>query len=102
MTIIVTHGRGASETEAIAELKAEGFTAAVAELDPTTTETHEHPYDVCLHILEGELSFTDVERAVRYRCRPGDKLLVGAGSPHHDSHRRLRIVAGRRERTPPV
>ena len=99
MTIILSEGHCASEERAIAELKAEGFTAAVAALPPTTTETHRHDYDVCLHILEGELVFTDVERAITYACWPGEKLFVSAGSPHHDRHGPLKIVAGRRTST---
>lgn len=96
MTIVFNRENGASEEQAIAELEREGFTAAVVALEPTTTETHQHDYDVCLHILEGELSFTDAEEAITYACRPGDKLFVSAGSPHHDSHGPLKIVVGRR------
>jgi quercetin dioxygenase-like cupin family protein len=96
MTIIVNHGHGALEQDALAELEHEGFVASAVDYAPGSTQPHHHEYDVCLHVLEGEFRLTDVERQTVHRCGPGTRVFVASGTEHFEDHGELRMAVGRR------
>ena len=97
MSIIIDHGHGAQEKEALEELRRDGFVASAVDYEPGRTEPHSHDYDICLHILDGEFRLTDVAREVVHSCGPGTKLFVGKGTPHFEDHGILRMAVGRRQ-----
>lgn len=97
MTIVLNPAYGAGEQQALAELEQQGFTGAVKDYPPGTTEPHRHDYDILLYILDGEFRLGDVKAATVHSCMPGDKVFVSAGTPHFEDHGMLRMVVGRRQ-----
>ena len=96
MSILLDQGYGASEQEAHRELEREGFSAETRDYAAGSNEPHQHDYDVCLYVLEGEFRVTDAERGIVHACRPGDRLRVPSGTPHSEEHGPVRLVVGRR------
>jgi quercetin dioxygenase-like cupin family protein len=80
----------------IEEMTRDGFEAAARDYEPGATQPHQHDYDVCLYILEGEFRLIEPESSTVHRFGPGDKLLVDRGTLHAEEHGRLRMVVGRR------
>ncbi len=97
MSIITTHQPGWLEGQMIAEMAREGFEAAAKAYTPGKTEPHQHDYDVCLYILEGEFSLSEADRALVHRFGPGDKVFVPRGTAHAEEHGALKMIVGRRQ-----
>ena len=97
MTITIDHGYGAREDDALEELRRNGFVASVKDYEPGRTEPHQHDYDICLHIIDGEFKLADVASGTVHTCGPGTKLFVGKGTPHFEEHGALRMAVGRRQ-----
>ncbi len=96
MSIKVTQRNGASEAEAVADISGEGFEASAKDYPAGRTEPHRHDYDICLHIVRGELRLDLPEEGRARSCRPGDRVFVPAGTLHSEEHGDLRMVVGRR------
>jgi quercetin dioxygenase-like cupin family protein len=96
MAVVTTHQPGAAEDRMIEEMARDGFEAAAKDYESGATEPHQHPYDVCLYILEGEFRLREVERSVVHRFGPGDKVFVDRGTVHTEEHGPLRMIVGRR------
>lgn len=96
MSVSVIHQPGATEDQIIDEMSKRGFEAVAKELRAAATEPHQHEYDVCLYILEGEFRLRDVERSMVHRFGPGDKAFVDRGTVHSEEHGPLRLIVGRR------
>ena len=96
MGIEIDEGYGASESQAVAELREGGFSAEVKEYAPETTEPHAHDYEVRLFILDGEFRLLDADKDILHTCRPGDRVRVSAGTRHSEDHGPLKMVVGRR------
>ncbi len=94
MSIIIDHGHGAQEQQALEELRRDGFVASVVDYEPGRTEPHSHDYDICLHIIDGVFELAEVEQGIVHRCGPGTKLFVGEGTRHFENHGELRMVVG--------
>ncbi|MBA3576104.1 MAG: cupin domain-containing protein [Sphingomonas sp.] len=99
MTVTVTRRDEASEADALTELSNAGFSAEAKDYPPGTTKPHQHDYDICLHIIEGEFRLNLVDDGDVRRCRPGDRVYVPAGTVHFEDHGPLRIIVGRRPAT---
>jgi len=99
MTIAVIHEYCADEQDALSELSREGFKASTVDYAPGRTEPHQHEYDICLHIIEGEFRVTDVDEGVVHNCGPGTKLSVSSGTRHFEDHDAVKMVVGRRHQT---
>lgn len=97
MSVLLNPAYGAGEEQALAELEQQGFSGAVKDYAPGTTEPHQHDYDILLYIQEGEFRLGEVEAATVHTCKPGDKVFVAAGTPHFEDHGVLRMVVGRRQ-----
>jgi uncharacterized cupin superfamily protein len=80
-------------------LQREGFIACdVKALDPgTTTTAHDHPFDVCALVLDGEISLTVDGTETCYR--PGDVFTMAAGCVHAEriGAAGVRYLPGRRQ-----
>jgi quercetin dioxygenase-like cupin family protein len=96
MPIVTIHQPGTAEDRIVEAMMRDGFDAAVMDYGPGHTEPHQHPYDACLYILEGELRLREVEESVVHRLGPGDKVLVDRGTVHAEEHGAIRMVVGRR------
>lgn len=96
MAIVTTHWPNAKENRIIEEMASEGFEAAIKDYAPGATEPHEHDYDVCLYILEGEFTLREVATSIIHRFGPGDKIVVDRGTVHAEEHGPLKMVVGRR------
>jgi mannose-6-phosphate isomerase-like protein (cupin superfamily) len=96
MSVVTIHKPGAPEDEMIEEMARDGFEAAVKDYSSGMTEPHQHDYDVCLYILEGEFRLTEVERSTIHRFGPGDKVFVDRGTAHGEEYGALRMIVGRR------
>lgn len=96
MSVVISHGYGADEDQALAELERDGFKGEKKAYAPGRTEPHEHDYDICLYILEGEFRLNDVDQPAVHACGPGSKLFVPAGTRHFEDHGVLTMVVGRR------
>jgi mannose-6-phosphate isomerase-like protein (cupin superfamily) len=96
MPVVITHRPGTSEDRMIEEMARDGFEAAAKAYASGETEPHQHPYDVCLYILEGEFRLREVGKSVVHRFVPGDKVFVDRGTVHAEEHGPLRMVVGRR------
>ncbi len=96
MTVTVTRRDEVSEAEALTELGNAGFSAEAKDYPPGMTKPHQHDYDICLHIVEGEFRLNLVHDGVVRSCRPGDRVYVPAGTVHFEDHGSLRMVVGRR------
>jgi quercetin dioxygenase-like cupin family protein len=97
MTIIVNHGYGAAEEQALGELSRDGFSGAARDYAPGRTEPHQHDYDVCLYVLDGEFRLLEADTGVVHSCGPGAKVFVTSGTLHSEDHGALRMVVGRRQ-----
>ena len=82
--------------QALAEANSEGFVGEIKEYTGGHTEPHQHDYDVCLFVLEGEIRLTDVQDNVVYACGSGTKAYVSAGTAHTEDHGTLKMIVGRR------
>ncbi len=60
------------------------------------TEPHQHDYDVCLYIVEGEIRLAEVETGTVHVFRAGEQALVNRGTLHSEEHGALKMVVGRR------
>ena len=96
MSVVTTHTPGVPVDRMIEEMTRDGFEAAAKAYDEGKTEPHQHDYDVCLYILEGEFKLREVERSVVHCFSPGDKVMVDRGTVHAEEHGPLRMVVGRR------
>jgi quercetin dioxygenase-like cupin family protein len=96
MSVVTSSQPGTSEDRMIQEMARDGFEAATQDYDAGATEPHQHDYDVCLYILEGEFRLREVERSIVHRFRPGDKICVYRGTVHAEDHGPLRMIVGRR------
>ena len=96
MGIELDSAYGATEAQAVAELREDGFSAEVKDYAPGTTQPHAHDYEVRLYILEGEFRLSDADKEVVHSCRPGDRVRVSAGTRHSEDHGELKMVVGRR------
>ena len=96
MGIMVDQDYGASEQQALAELRSEGFSAETKDYPPGRTEPHAHDYEVRLFILDGEFRLTDGDSGTVHACPPGARVRVSAGTRHSEDHSALRMVVGRR------
>jgi quercetin dioxygenase-like cupin family protein len=88
-----------SEAVATAEISNQGYQVATKDYGPGKSDPHAHEYDICLHILSGELRLGIVDEAVVYSFGRGERCLVPAGTVHFEEHGALRMVVGRREPT---
>jgi len=96
MGILVDEHYGASEQEALAELRREGFSAETKDYAPGRTAPHAHDYEVRLFILDGEFRLTDADSGTVHACPSGARVRVSAGTRHSEDHKALRMVVGRR------
>jgi quercetin dioxygenase-like cupin family protein len=96
MPVVVNHGYGASEDQALAELSRDGFEARVADYAPGRTEPHVHDYDICLHVLRGEFRVIEADGGAVHACGPGAEVRVPSGTRHFEDHGAVRLVVGRR------
>ena len=96
MTVVTTHQPGISEEQMIRQMSCDGFEAAARDYGSGATEPHQHDYDVCLYIVEGEFRLREVERSIVHSFGPGDKVLVDRGTTHAEEHGPLRMIVGRR------
>lgn len=96
MSVVASHQPGTPEEQMIADMGRDGFEAATKVYSPGQTEPHQHDYDVCLYILEGEFRLTEVAPSVVHSFGPGDKVCVARGTAHAEEHGSLRMVVGRR------
>ncbi len=96
MSVEATQADGLSEAQAMAEISSDGFAAEVKDYPAGNTEPHRHDYDVCLHILSGDLHLGLAEEVAVRSLGPGDRLVVRAGTLHSEDHGPLRMVVGRR------
>jgi quercetin dioxygenase-like cupin family protein len=96
MAVAISKGPALTEEQAIAEMRTSGFEAAAKDYAPGKTEPHAHDYAVSLYIVEGEFRLHEVETGIVHSCRPGDRVLVDAGTAHAEEHGALRMVVGRR------
>lgn len=100
MAVTITRTDGTDEQQAFAAIGSAGFAVEAKDSGPGKTEPHQHGYDVCLHILRGELKLNLPQETVARSCRPGDRVFVPAGTPHAEEHGDLRMVVGRRAPQP--
>jgi mannose-6-phosphate isomerase-like protein (cupin superfamily) len=96
MSVFRIHKPGIPEDRMIQEMACDGYEAAAKIYNGGKTESHQHDYDVCLYILEGEFKLQEVEKSVVHRFGPGDKVFVDRGTVHAEEHGPLRMVVGRR------
>lgn len=96
MAVVISRN-DATEEQAIAEMARTGFAAAAKDYVPGSTEPHQHDYDVCLQILEGEFHLLEADQGIVHRCTPGDRVMVDAGTRHAEEHGALKMVVGRRQ-----
>jgi hypothetical protein len=96
MPVFTTHQPGTPEDQMIEEMARDGFQAAARDYGSGQTEPHQHDYDVCLYISEGELRLLEAERSIVHRFGPGDKVFVQRGTVHTEEHGPLRMIVGRR------
>jgi len=79
-------------------LRREGFIECERVLEPgMTVAEHEHPFDVCALVLEGEIALTIDGKETLYR--PGDVFTMPAGCAHAEriGAHGVRYMAGRRQ-----
>jgi mannose-6-phosphate isomerase-like protein (cupin superfamily) len=95
MPVAIAHSP-ADPDEVLAQLIADGFDASRRDYQPDSTEPHRHDYDVCLYVIEGEIKVFEDGVAEPHACGPGDRLMVPAGTVHHEEHGALRMIVGRR------
>ena len=96
MSVVTIHKPAAPENQMIEEMARDGFEAAIKDYGSGATEPHQHDYDVCLYILDGEFRLREVERSIVHRFGPGDKVFVDRGTVHAEEHGPLRMIVGRR------
>ena len=96
MSVVTTRKPGASEDQVIEEMARNGYEAAARVYSSGMTEPHQHDYDVCLYILEGEFRLTEVDKSVVHRFQPGDQVFVARGTVHAEEYGSLRMIVGRR------
>ncbi len=96
MSVATTHEPGTPEDQMIEEMARDGFEAAAKDYASGMSEPHQHDYDVCLYILEGEFRLTEVEKSAVHRFGPGDKVCVHRGTVHAEEYGPLRMIVGRR------
>jgi uncharacterized cupin superfamily protein len=86
----------ATEETAVEEMVRDGFEATAKAYAPGKTEPHQHDYDVCLYIVEGEIRLAEVETGTVHVFRAGEQALVNRGTLHSEEHGALKMVVGRR------
>jgi hypothetical protein len=96
MSVVTSHQPGLTEAQAVEQMSREGFEAAAKDYACGKTEPHQHDYDVCLYIVDGEFRLREVERSIVHLFGPGDKVFVDRGTMHSEEHGPLRMIVGRR------
>jgi hypothetical protein len=81
MPVVTTHQPAVPEPQMIQEMARDGFEAATKDYGSGTTEPHQHDYEVCLYILEGEFRLREVARSIVHRFGPWGQGLRRSG--HH-------------------
>jgi len=96
MAITAMNKPGAPEDQMVEEMVRDGFIAAAKDYSSGATDPHQHDYDVCLYILDGEFRVTETVKSMVHRFGPGDKVFVDRGTVHAEEHGCLRMIVGRR------
>ena len=96
MSVITTHQPAIPADQIIEAMTRDGYEAAAKDYHAGTTEPHQHDYDVCLYVVEGEFRLQEVERSIVHLFGPGDKVFVDRGTVHAEEHSPLRMIVGRR------